>query len=115
MMNKIECEDRDQHQESTKLREQKKLQRRIKASLMTPDDDQEKHRDQHQLPGKVKQEQVDRQEHAHDPRQNPHKVEMEKADFVPDFRPGGEHRHDAQEKRQHQHQQAKAIERKMKM
>ena len=40
---------------------------------------------------------------------------MEEADFLADFRPGGQHRHDAQEEREHQHQQAKAIHGKMKV
>ena len=115
MVDKVERQDRDQHQQSAELCEQKKLHGRVDASLVAPYDDEKIHRDQHQLPGEIKQEQVERQEHADDSRQNPHEVEVEKADSLADFRPGGQHGHDAQEEREQQHQQAKAIHRKMKV
>src|SRR5215510_5903649 len=115
MVDKVKRQDGDQHQQSAKLSEQEKLYGRVDASLVAPYNDEKIHRDQHQLPGKIEEEQVNRKEHAHDSRQNPHQVEVKKADLLADFRPGGEHGHDAQEKREDEHQQAKAIHRKMKM
>ena len=85
MVDKVEGQDGDQHQQSAALREQEKLHGRINAPLVAPDDDEKIHRDQHQFPGEIEQEQVDRQEHAHDSRQNPHQVEVEEADFVRGF------------------------------
>src|SRR5215467_13712935 len=115
MVDKVERQDGDQHQQSAELGEQEKLYGRVDASLVAPYNDEKIHRDQHQLPGKIEKKQVNRKEHAHDCRQNPHQVEVKKADLLADFRPGGEHGHDAQEKREDEHQQAKAIHRKMKM
>src|SRR5215470_13548607 len=94
MVDKVKRQDGDQHQQSAKLGEQEKLYGRVDASLVAPYNDEKIHRDQHQLPGKIEEKQ---------------------ADLLADFRPGGEHGHDAEEKREDEHQQAKAIHRKMKM
>src|SRR5260370_33170458 len=104
MVDKIERQDGDQHQQSAELCEQEKLHGRVDAPLVAPYDYEKIHRDQHQLPGEIEQEQVDCQEHAHDSSKYPHQVEVEKTDFVADFRPGGQHSHDTQEEREHQHQ-----------
>src|SRR5260370_22249617 len=109
MVEEVECQNGQQHQQAAELCEEEKLQGRIDAPLVAPYNNQEIHRDQHQLPGEIKQEQIDRQEHADDSRQNPDQVEVEKAYFVSDIPPRSQHRHDAQEEREHQHQQAKTI------
>ena len=72
MVEKIECEDGDQHQQSAALRKQEKLHSRIDASLVAPYDNKEIHRDQHQFPSEIEEEQIDCQEHAHDSSQDPH-------------------------------------------
>ena len=113
VVDKVECQDGDQHQQSAALRKQEKLDGRVDAPLMAPDDNEEIHRDQHEFPGEIEQEQVDRQEDTCDSRQNPHQVEVEKADFLADFRPGCQHGNDTQEEREHQHQQAETIHSKM--
>ena len=107
MVHKIKRQDRNQHQQSTQLREEKKLHRRVDASFVAPYDDEKIHRDQHQFPGKIEEEQVEGQENADDSRQNPHEVEVEEPDSLVDLRPGGEHGHDAEEECEQQHQQAR--------
>src|SRR5208282_3547145 len=66
MVNEVQRENRDQHQQATTLGEQEKLGPRVHAPLVAPDDDEEIHRDEHEFPGKVEQEKIHRQEHARD-------------------------------------------------
>src|SRR5215467_100658 len=87
MMHEVECKDGDQHQQSAELREEQELNGGVNPSLVTPDRDQEIHGDQHQLPRKIKQEQVEGEKHACDSRQHPHEIEVEKTDLVVDLCP----------------------------
>ena len=80
MMQEVQRQDGDQHQQPAELREEEKLHGGVHAALVAPDGDQEVHRDQHQFPGEVEQEQIDRQEHAGDAGQDPQQVEVEEAD-----------------------------------
>src|SRR5208337_3649919 len=115
MVEEVQRQNRDQHQQAAALREQEKLGPRVHAPFVSPDDDEEVHRDQHQFPGKIKEEQIHRQEHAYDSRQNPHQIEVEEADFLLNFGPGTKHGDDAEEEREYQHQEAETVHGKMEM
>src|SRR5215510_4375040 len=115
MVDKVERQNSDQHQQSAQLREQEKLHGRVDAPLVAPYDDQKIHRDQHQLPGEVEEKQVERQEYTRDSCENPHQVEVKEANSLADLRPGCKHGHDAEEEREQQHQEAEPIHRKMKV
>ena len=85
----------------------------VDAALVTPDRDQEVHRDQHQFPDEVEQEQIERQEDAGDAGQHPQQIEMEEPDR-PGSRSRTQHRDDAEEEGEHHQQQAQAVEGEMK-
>ena len=60
----VEVEDRHQHQQRADQRVDHELDRRVEPPLAAPDPDDEVHRDQHQLPEDVEDEQVQRDEGA---------------------------------------------------
>ena len=60
----VQVEDRHQHQQRSDQRVDDELDRRVQAALAAPDPDDEVHRDQHQLPEDVEDEQVQREEGA---------------------------------------------------
>ena len=86
----------------------------VHAVLVAPDGDEEVHRDQHQFPGEVEQEEIDSEKHAGDAGQDPQQVEVEEPDGFGDFGPGSQHRDDAKEEREQQQQQAQAVESQVK-
>jgi len=64
-------QNRHQHDETRRLREDEELDRRVEAwaaagNVVTPERDQEEHRHQHDFPEQEEQEQVRRKEHADD-------------------------------------------------
>src|SRR6266481_7325466 len=60
-------EDGDQHEEAPEQREEHELDGGIDASGPAPHPDQEVHRDEHQLPEDVEEEEIRRQERAQHP------------------------------------------------
>ena len=94
----IQRHDRDQHQQAADLREQEELDGRVDAALVPPDPDEEVHRDEHQLPEEVEQEEIEREEHADDAGEHPHQAEVEEADALRDLGPRRDHRDDAEER-----------------
>ncbi len=77
---------------------------------MPPERDEEIHRHQHHFPEEEEHEQVDGQEHADDTAQNPHQVKVEETHLALDFLPRAQHRQDAEQTGQQNHQQRQAIE-----
>ena len=71
VMGEIQRQNRDQHQQAAQLRKKEKLHRRVYAAFMAPDRDQKIHRDQHELPGKIEKEKIEREKDAGDSRENP--------------------------------------------
>ncbi len=60
-MQQVQGDDRQQHQQRTEHGKEKELDRGIDSAAMPPDADQEKHRDQHDLPEQVEQSQIEGQ------------------------------------------------------
>ena len=60
----VQHQDGDQHQHAADQRVQEELDRRIFAPRPAPDADQEVHRQQHDFPEHVEQEEIERHEHA---------------------------------------------------
>ncbi|WDT81287.1 MAG: hypothetical protein MPW14_05965 [Candidatus Manganitrophus sp.] len=81
---------------------------------MPPDRNQKGHRDQHQLPGEIKEEEIDREKDADDPGQHPEQIEVEKSDPLLNLAPGGENRQNAEEEGEDDQQKAQAVHRKVK-
>jgi hypothetical protein len=111
VVEEVQGEDGDQHQEAAHLREDEELHGRVEAPLVPPDGDQEVHGHEHQLPGEVEEEEVHRQEDAGDPRQHPEQVQVEEAHAFLDLRPGDEDGDGAQEEGQQQEEEAQPVER----
>jgi len=86
-MNKVQSDDRQQHQQRTGHGEQEELDRRVELAAVTPDADQEEHRNQHDLPEQVEQCQVERQEDTHDARFHRQHQEQKQARFFSDRPP----------------------------
>ena len=57
-------DDADQHQQRAEQRVEKELDRRVDPVLAAPHPDQQRHRDQHDLPEDVEDEEIERHEHA---------------------------------------------------
>ncbi len=91
--------------------EEEELDRRIDPVFMSPDHDQEKHRDQHQFPEEIEEKQIQSGEDTDDSGQRPQQIEMEKPHPLPNLRPRNGHTDHPQKKRQDDHQETQAIER----
>jgi hypothetical protein len=59
-----ERQDGDKHQDAARQGVEDELDGGIDASVVTPDSDQEIHRNQHRIPEHVEEEQIERDEHA---------------------------------------------------
>jgi len=68
LVQEVERQDRHQHEERTDDRVEDELDRGVDPPRSAPDPDQQVHRDQHQLPEDVEEEDVERQEDAEHPR-----------------------------------------------
>ena len=86
-MGKIEPQDRDQQEQTAQLREDEELHRGIGPTLVSPDGDQEIHRNQHQLPQEIEQEEIQRNKDAQDAGKDPEQVEVKEADPLFDLGP----------------------------
>ena len=80
-------DDGHKHQEPADLREQEELHRGTVPVLVSPDVDEEIHRDEHQLPEKSEKEEVEGKEHAVHPGKHEGEIEMEETDAVADTGP----------------------------
>src|SRR5581483_7823835 len=89
--------------------------RGIDPSSVPPDRDQEGHRNQHQLPGEIKEEEIDGEKDADNPGENPEEIEVEKSDPLLNLVPGGEDRQDTKEKGEDDQEEAQAVHREMKL
>ncbi len=106
---KIHREDRHEHEDRTGHRVENELGRRVNTPFTTPDSDQEVHRNQHDLPEHIEQEQVQRYEDPnHAGLEQEHEDEV-LLDPVGD-RPGSQHGQRRQEGRQQDQKQADAVD-----
>ena len=67
-------QDRDEHQQAARLREDEEFDRGVDAALVAPDGNKEIHGHEHQFPGEIEQEQVHGQENADDGAEDRHEV-----------------------------------------
>jgi hypothetical protein len=65
-VDEIDPDDRQEHQERAGQGVEEELHSRVDPPAVPPDADQEEHRDQHNLPEKVEEEEVEGQEDPHD-------------------------------------------------
>src|SRR2546427_7389478 len=73
---KVECEDRQQHDDEPDLREDEELKGRVSAVWPTPDAHQEKHRDNDEFPEKRQKQEVE----GHEEPDEGHLEEQERAE-----------------------------------
>src|SRR5690606_6093539 len=106
-----EPDDRREHQQAARLREDEELDRRVNAVLVPPDGDQEVHRHEHHFPEEEEQEQIERDEDADDAGDRPEQIRVEEPDALADLGPRAHDRDDSQEQRQRDHQQAEPVHR----
>src|SRR5437867_6747593 len=106
-------QDPDQHQHRAGERVKKKLDGGVKFSGTAPDSDQEIHRNQHDLPKHVENEEVERHENAeHSRLQQEHECVVF-FDSLLDRIPGGENRDEPQKRGQKDHQNADSVDAKL--
>jgi len=82
---------------------------RVKRKNLPPDEDQEEHRDQHQLPEKVEQEQVEGDEDSHDAGLHRQQEQIVQGDPLIDRTPGNQHGDDGHQRGQDHQQQADPV------
>ena len=105
----IQHQDRDQHQHRTDERIKEELDRRVFFARATPDPDEKIHRQQHDFPENIEEEEVERNkdtEHAGDQQQKQNAVAL----YVLLDRPTGDHRQHANDSRQHHQWKADAVD-----
>ena len=109
----VEADDGDEHEEAAELGEEKEFNGRSEAVLMAPEVDEKIHRHEHELPGKIEEEEVEAQKDAEDARDGPGEAEVKKTGSVSDLAPGGCDRHAAEEGGQTDEDEARPIEAQM--
>ena len=109
-----EVQDRDQHQQRPDHREQYELDSGVNLAPVSPDADQEVHRDQHHFPEHVEQEQIDREQRAEQAGLEHQHEETELARTLLDIAAAGiEKRQSNQDSRQQDQKQANAVNTEM--
>ena len=102
-------QDRHQHQQAADHGVQQKFEGRINAARPAPDADQEIHRDQHDLPEHVEQEQVNGHEGAQHAGLQEQEKELILLDPVPHITPAGQQHQRGQKAGQQHQKQADAV------
>src|SRR5690606_23082695 len=108
-----EPDDRSEHQEAARLREDEELDRRVDAVLVPPDRDQEVHRHEHHFPEEEEQEEIERDEDADDAGDRPQQARVEEPDALANLGPRARDGDDPEEQCQRDHQQAEAVHREV--
>ena len=105
-----QADDGDEHQHAAGHRIEDELDGGINPPLVSPDPDEEVHRDEHRIPEDVEEEQIDRDEHAeHGGLEREHE-EREQLDVLVHRLPRAEERQRRQETGQHDQKQADAVD-----
>ena len=104
-----EVEDGDQHEQAAGHRVQHELDGRIDAPRATPDADQERHRDEHDLPEDVEEEEVEREERAEHARLEDEKEREELLHPAVDVAPRREHDERGEKGGQQDEEEAHAV------
>ena len=105
-----QADDGDQHQHAAGHRVEDELDRGVDALVVAPDADQEVHRDQHEVPEDVEEEEVERAEDADHRRLEQQHEDRELLDLLLDALPRRQQRDRRQEAGQHEQHQAEAVD-----
>ena len=105
----IEHQNGDQHQHAADQREEEELDRRVFAPRSAPDADQEIHRQQHDFPEDVEQEEIECQKDAHHARFQQQEQDAVGLHMLVDLPTRG-HRQHAENGRQDDQRKADAVE-----
>jgi hypothetical protein len=105
-----EAQDGDQHEHAASHRIEDELDGGVDAPVVAPDPDQEIHRDEHCVPEHVEEEQVERDEHTDHRGLEGQDEQRELLDLLRDRLPGRQQRDRRQEPREHDEQQADAVD-----
>src|SRR5690606_8348748 len=108
-----EPDDRGEHQQAARLREDEELDRGIHPVLVPPDRDQEIHRHEHDFPQEKEEEEVERDKDPDDSGDRPEEIRVKEADPLRDLGPRAGYGHEAEEKGQRDHQEAQSVHREM--
>ncbi len=94
-MCEIEADNGREHEKAARLRKEKELDRGPEAVFMAPQVDEKIHGHEHELPGKIEEEEVEAEEDAEHTRDGPGEAQVKKARPLLDLVPGGGTRHAA--------------------
>jgi hypothetical protein len=105
----VQHRDGRQHEQRAEHREHDVLDGRARAVLRAPDADDEVHRHEHELPGQVEQQQIERHEHAHEPAREREQQRAEAGHAGAHLMPGGQQREWHERCGEHEHGQRDAV------
>ena len=105
-----ERQDGDEHEHAAGHRVEHEFDGGVYAIVVSPDPNQEIHRDEHRVPEHVEQEKVERDEHADHRRLEREHEHRECLHTAVDRLPRGQQRERGQESRQHDQEQADAVD-----
>ncbi len=95
-MREVEPENGGQHEEAAELGKDEELDRCPKTIFMAPQENEEEHGHQHELPGKIEEKEVEGEKDAQNACDGPAEAEVEGARSFRDLRERGESRHGTQ-------------------
>ena len=104
-----QVQDGDQHQQAAGQRVEQEFQRRVDTPLAAPHADQKIHRDQHDFPEDVEQEQINRDEGADHPGLQNEEADQVFLDPLGHAAPGGQHHQRRQQRGQQDQEQTDAV------
>ena len=110
MVREVEVENADQHQEASDDGVEDELHSGVDAPRAAPDSDQEVHRDQHDFPEHVEENQVERGEDTDHPRLEDEEQRHVGLHLLRDGREGGEDRDGREQGRQEDEEHAHAVD-----
>ncbi len=110
---KVEADDGGEHEKAAQLREEEEFDGGPEAVLMAPERDEKIHGHEHELPGKIEEEEVEAEEDAEHARDGPGEAQVKKARPLRDLAPGGGRRHAAEEGGQTDEDEARPVDGQM--
>jgi hypothetical protein len=106
----VECQDADQHQHRADQCVEEELDRRVQLARPAPDPDQEVHRDQHDLPEHVEQDEIQRAENPQHPGLEEQQEDVVLLLAVGDGAERAVHRDEPEQGGQHDQQDGEAVD-----
>ena len=106
---KVEADNGREHEKAAELCEEEEFDGSPEAVFMAPAIDEKIHGHEHELPGKIEEEEVEAEEYAEHARNGPGEAQVKKARSLRDLVPGCGGRHAAEEGGQTDKDQARPI------